>query len=275
MIHDELGRAFVIGADGPEGIDRRTPLDALLEDEMPLSREDLMTVGVEAIRAFHAWVCDQGAHPREVGRRLVTASQHYAPWAARLVWAEAVAVVGAPEAREIAMLRVLLNHPKATAGALRSHAERINAALGRAHRREGHTWDPFRSGQRLEVLIVEDELAGPDEQAVREEAVRRWLRQIWAEGSGLADALKAFYALTRSCWPELILNMSGGEVASFFAQTRAAESERVHRLVNRPIERHTGRHTTLRFQKSTSACGKYAASATGNTHRADSARKAA
>jgi hypothetical protein len=275
MIHDELGRCFVIGTDGPEGIDRRTPLDALLEGEMPLSREDLMTVGVEAIRAFHAWVCAAGAHPRAVAGRLVTASQHYAPWAARLVSAEAVAVVGAPEAREVALLRVLLGNPKARAAALRGHAERINGVMGRAHRREGHTWAAGEAGQRLEVLIIEDELAGPDEQAVREEAVRRWLRQIWSEGGGLADALKAFYALTRSCWPELILNMSGEEVATFFAQTRAAESERVHRLVNRPIERHTGRHTTLRFQKSTTACGKYSAGAKGNTHRADSARRAA
>jgi hypothetical protein len=277
MIHDEMGRAFVIGAEGPEGIDRRTPLDALLEGEgAEFSREDVMVAGVEAVRALHAWVCDQGAHPRRVAERLVKATQHYAPeLAARLFGVEVVALIAAPELREAAMMRVLLNSPKAPVRAVRAHAAAISAVLGRAYRREGHTWTAERPGTRLEVLIVEDSLAGPEEEQVRREVVRRWLRQVWPVAGGLSDALKAFYALTRACWPELILNMSGEEVATFFAQTRAAESERVHRLVNRPIERHTGRHTTLRFQKSTAACGKYAGAAKGNTHRADAAARRA
>jgi hypothetical protein len=277
VIHDEMGRAFVLGADGPEGIELRTPLDALLSSEVgDLSREDVMVAGVEAVRALHAWICDQGAHPRRVAERLVKATQHYAPdLAARLLGVEVVAVIAAPAAREAAMMRVLLGSPKAPVASVRAHAARISAVLGRAYRRERHTWQAARPGLRLEVLLVEDELAGPEEEQVRRAMVRRWLRQVWAPGAGLADALKAFYALTRACWPELILNMSGEEVAAFFAQTRAAESERVHRLVNRPIERHTGRHTTLRFQKSTAACGKYAGAAKGNTHRADAARRAA
>lgn len=277
MIHDEMGRCFVIGAEGPEGIERRTPLDALLEGEgAEFSREDVMVAGVEAVRALHAWVCDQGAHPRRVAERLVKASQHYAPeLVSGLFGVEVLAIIAAPELREAALMRVLLNSPKAPVRVVRAHAGAISAVLGRAFRREGHTWTAEKTGARLEVLIVEDELAGEAEEHVRREVVRRWLRQVWAPGAGLADALKAFYALTRACWPELILNMSGEEVATFFAQTRAAESERVHRLVNRPIERHTGRHTTLRFQKSTAACGKYAGAAKGNTHRADAAKRAA
>lgn len=274
MIHDELGRAWVNGADGPEGVETRSPLDALLAGEAALtSGEEAISIGLEAVRALHVWVCDHGAHPRVIAERLVKASQHYDPAAMlSLSHGDVAAVNGAPEAREVALIRLLLDDPRAGSRTVAGHAQAINAVLGGAYRREGHTWQPGRTAARLESLICEDELAGAEEEQLRQEACRRWLRQMWQVGT-LADALKTFYALTRSYWPELILNMSGDDISTFFAQTRAAESERVHRLVNRRVERHCGRHTTLRFQKSTTACGKYAEAAKGNHHRADHAAR--
>lgn len=284
MIHDELGRAWVVGDDGPEGVETRSPLHFLLAEEDGPDREDAMGVALEAVRALHTWVCEQGAHPRQIAERLLKASQHYAPAAlAHLDSTHVAAVLGAADLREVALMRLLLDQPRAKGRAVTEHAARINGVLGKAFRREGHTWRAGQAATRLEVLTVEEELVAPAEADMRREAMRRWLRRMWMgvgrEEAGaqpsLVEALKAFYALTRSFWPELILNMSGEEVSSFFVQTRAAESERVHRLINRPVERHCGRHTTLRFQKSTAACGKYAKAAKGNHHRSESAKRAA
>jgi hypothetical protein len=275
MIHDELGRSWIIGDDGPEGVETRSPLDYLLAAEGEVPRAEAISIGLEAIRSLHTWVSDQGPHPRRIAERLVKASAHYAPGEVRsLSAADSAAILGEPAARDRALMRILLAQPRARSRATEDHAARINVALAKAYRREGHTWSGDRSGSRLEALIAEDMLAGPEEEIVRREMLRRWLRQMWAGGS-LADALKAYYALTRAYWPELLLNMSGEEISTLFAQTRAAESERVHRLVTRPVERHTQRRGTLRWQKSTSACGKYAEAQRGNHHRADAAKRAA
>lgn len=275
MIHDELGRAWVVGDEGPEGVDVRTPLDFLLSAETDLGRDEAVTVGIEAVRALHTWVCDQGPHPRRIVERLVKATLHYAPaLVAAVEGGEVAAVLGGVAARETALMRLLLDNRRASARAVAFHSARIDGVLGKAFRRERHTFVMGRPATRLEVLTVEDELATGEEAELRREAVQRWLRHIW-KARQLAEALKAFYALTRSFWPELVLNMSGEEISTFFVQTRAAESERVHRLVNRPVERHTGRHTTLRFQKSTAACGVYSRAQQGNHHRADSVKRAA
>lgn len=281
MIHDELGRAWVLGDEGPEGVETRSPLDFLFseEDRQTMSEDESLArervqIGLEAIRAFHTWVCHEGAHPRKIAIRLVKASQHYAPGlVCHLSRLDATVVNGAPEKSHAAIMRVLLENPRAGDRLVAEHSARVAAVLGKAHRSEGHAWE-IRAGTRLEVLTVEDELVGYGEGDMRREILRRWLRPLWMLGS-LGEALKVFYAYTRSFWPELILNMSGEEISTFFVQTRAAESERVHRLVNRPVERHTGRHTTLRFQKSTAACGVYSRVQQGNHHRADSVKRAA
>lgn len=280
MIHDELGRCFVIGANGPEGIELRSPVDALVESEAGLTADDMGEARIEAVRALHAWVMEAGPHPRAVAERLVLASAEYAFALVRgmsqLDLAAATALDGA--LRERALMRVLLDSPKASAAALRKHSVRITLVLGVAYRRRASVGQlPALAvlPSDLSALQIADEAEGATGCAVRREACRRWLGPVWADGR-LGEALKAFYAITRSYWPGLVLNMSGEQMAAFFAQTRAAESERVHRLVNRPIERASGRRTTLRFQKSATACAKYAAGARGNTHRADSVdRKAA
>jgi hypothetical protein len=280
LIHHELGRAFVAGADGPEGVELATPRDALVESEAGLTADDVGEARIEAVRALHAWVMEAGPHPRAVADRLVLASADYAFALVRGMSPLDLAAATAPNAdlRERALMRVLLDAPKANAGAVRKHAARIALVLGVAYRRQSSVGQASAAGavaRPLSALQGADEDEGAAGCAVRREACRRWLGPVWADGR-LGEALKAFYAITRSYWPGLVLNMSGEQMAAFFGQTRAAESERVHRLVNRPIERASGRRMTLRFQKSATACAKYAAGARGNTHRADSVeRKAA
>lgn len=275
MIHDELGRAWVQGEDGPEGVDLRSPLADLLcaEAAAELGREESLVVALEAVRALHGWVCAAGPHPRVVAERLVKATAHYAPGiTGGLERHEVQAVAGVGAERERALLRMLLDDERAGARALAAHGARILGALGRASRREGGCGRGGEAAPRLEALLAEDMLAGEAEEELRREAARRWLARMW-QGGGLLSAMKAFYALSRSFWPELVLNMGGEEIAAFFGQTRAAESERVHRLVNMPVERHTGRHVAFRFQKSVGARGKYAAAQLGNQHRANAAKR--
>ncbi len=277
MIHDELGRCFVPGADGPEAVDMVTPRDGLDAIEGDVAAGDLAAARLEAVRALHLWVMDEGPHPRAVAERLVVATRHYAPELLEgLSAGERVAATSRDfHAQRRALVRMLLAEPRARVRRVRGHHERIGEVLGAAFRREEHTLPdrPFLGGDVV-ALDRLDSAAGAGERAERRLAARLWLRRIW-RGAGLAEAMKGIYALTRSFWPELVMNMTGEELAALFGQTRAAESARVHNLVNHPIERHCGRHTTLRFQKSTAACGKYAGAARGNTHRADSVRSAA
>lgn len=280
MIHHELGRAFVAGADGPEAVELLTPRDALAAAESGLAAGDEVgSARIEAVRALHVWVLEAGPHPRAVAERLVAVSAEYALDCVRGLPAadRAAATEQNAAARERALMRVLLDAPRARARQVRRHGEQIAGVLGKAHRREvGMGQDAAQAAQPSDIsrLQIADDSEGAAGCAVRREACRRWLMQVWAARS-LGDALKAFYALTRGFWPELVMNLTGEELATFFAQTRAAESERMHRVVNRPIERASGRRATLRFQKSATACAKYAAGAMGNTHRADSCSRAA
>lgn len=279
MIHDELGRCWVPSEEGPVAVDMHSPLRALLASEATLADDEgnRMAARVEAVRAFHGWVFAQGPHPRPVSRRLVLASLRFAPAAAQCLAREEVVAVTHAEF-DVAMrslIRALLNNPRAGARQVRSHAEVINAVLGCAYRRNAASGAFDSRGVRsIEALMQPDVALADDETEIRAEALREWLRPIW-RGGALVEALKAFYALTRGFWPELVYNMTGEEIAAIFTQTRAAVSEREHRLINRPIARHLGRHVTLRHQKSVGACGRYAAAQMGNTHRADSVRTAA
>ncbi len=275
MIHHELGHAYVPTEDGHEAVEMRTPLDFLLGAEL-IGDDETAAVRVEAVRDFHAWVCERDPHPRHVARRLVCASLHFCPGAvAGLSPAEAQAVRSEDfEIQQRCVMRVLLGRPRAGARMVAAHAEAIHQTLAKAHHRRGRTALRLAPSMERSVDVLLGEDAGPEERAIRRETLRGWLRPMWRAGS-LGEALKAFYAITRKIKPELILNMTSEEVASFFDQTRAAAIEREHRLINLPLERHTGRHVTLLGQRSTLARAAYAGAQKGNTHRADSVRLAA
>lgn len=273
MIHDEMGRAYVATEDGPEAVELRTPLDALLGAET-LGQDETAAIRVEAVRDLHGWVCERDPHPRHVARRLVVATRRFCPGALSRLSASEVAAVRSEDWAEAQrqVMRVLLGRPRAGARMVAAHAEAIQQTLAKAYHRRGHTALPLlRVARPVDVL---DGAGAAHEREIRAETLRGWLRPIWRAGS-LGEALKAFYAITRKIQPELILNMTSEEVASFFDQTRAAAIEREHRLINLPLERHTGRHITLLGQRSTSARAAYADAQKGNTHRAASVRLAA
>jgi len=273
MIHHELGVVYVPGEGGPSAVDLVNPRDHLIAREEGMDANELATIRVEAVRALHAWVFEAGPGPRPVAERLVLATQEYAPGFLQELSTEDVAALthGSHSDRRRAVLRTLLGQRRPSRAQIDRHDADVNGILGKAFRREGHTLQLVRGeASGLERLRCREE----DETAPWSQAMRAWLRPVWKSG-GLGEALKAFYALTRGLWPELMLNMTGDEVAGFFAQTRQAESVRERQLLNRRLEAHGHRPVALRFQKSVEACRSYAKAATGNTHRADSVGRAA
>ncbi|MDP1580702.1 MAG: hypothetical protein Q8M02_10505 [Candidatus Didemnitutus sp.] len=273
MMHHALGRSYIRTADGAEGVELRSPRD-FLEASEEVTASEAMAIRVEAVNSATAWILEASPHPRDVAVRLLVATRAFVP---ALVYALPTAdllAVTKPDARqrEIALMRVLMAAPEASAAAARKHGWRITAALARAHRRERHTYQASATPSAVDRLRA----AAPDTPAaeveLRDAALVRWVRHLWQGRSSLVEALKHFYTIARALAPERVLNMTGEEIATFFGQGRAAQSAREKAQINKRLERAGVRATTMRFQKSATACAKYAAAARGNHHRAESVR---
>lgn len=274
MIHSELGYTYIHSDDGHEGVEMRTPRDFALAGEAELREGESMPVRVEAMRHALAWILEAGPHPAPVIERLVKASLAYVPGLVHAMpAAEVVAVTHADAAaREVALMRLLLSRTDARPKEARRHGESIKAALAKAYRREGHTWRPCTEEPSPVSQLRDVGGISQAENELRTATLARWFRHIWHGRTQLIDALKHFYTIARAYAPELVLNMTAEELAVFFGQGRAAQSDREKRHINKRLARAGSKHTTLRFQKSDAACGKYAEAAKGNHHRAESAR---
>jgi hypothetical protein len=221
-------------------------------------RDDEMLCAGEAVRDWMAWIFEAGPRPHHVMKRLVsctaTAFGLGPVLTPVLTPAEraAVSVVGG----ERECLRVL--------GV--SVAE-VHDALSKAYRKKGRTWDPMEEPTSLDVMTAREDTMEPGESLVRARAVELWLRRVWESGVSFSDALKHLLTDVRALAPELVLNMSGEEIAALFGQGRAAESWRVRRRVNDFLARAGFRNPQLRHQKSLAGCQNYARAQRGNRNR--------
>ena len=278
MIRHTLDQAYAVGADGMEAVEMRSPLDLLMVAEEDLSERDAGLVRAEALGGVMAWILSAGPHPRMVAERLVACALRYAPerldGLGKVDRLAVTATDGA--ARAVALARVLRDDERLRARDARRHGEAVNAALTRAYRGAANTWtgDLTRQADGAALWRME-EAGGADEVALRRATLARWCRLVWEQGARLGPALKAFYALARSYSPELMLNMSQEDVGAFFGQVRATTSAREKQLINTRLARAGYRKTTLRGQKSETACATYARRAQGNHNRAGANRKAA
>ena len=274
MIHHELGYTYVNTGDGPEGVEMCNPRDLLMGEEAGLRTSESMAVRVEAVASAREWILEAGPHPDSVAERLVVASKHYQSGLVHAMPVAHVLAVTTQDAvkREQALMRLLLEEPSARVDQTRRHGEIIKGALAKAYRREGHTYSAALEPSGLDRLRLVNVSAEEDE--LRTATLQRWFRYIWHGRSSLVDALKHFYTNTRGFAPELLLNMTGEELAIFFGQGRAAQCEREKLHINKRLERAGVKHIKLRFQKSAAACAKYADRAKGNHHRADSVKVA-
>lgn len=148
------------------------------------------------------------------------------------------------------------------------HEEKITETLRVAWSREqlaGRA--PAYTRTPLDEMVAREEGEPVEEHLIRLEAFRRLLALFFADGPHPGDVMRRVYAFTKALHPELILNMSCEEIGGMFGETKAAVSYRIKQLVNRPISAHSGRSAQLPWQKSSSACAKYAARAKGNQNR--------
>lgn len=265
MIHHELGYSYFVDEEGTKvAVEARTPADmAMAAEDRRAPGADSILCAIEAVRDWLAWIYEAGPHPVPVMRRLVACTSANAPWLLQGLPKREAKAIGAI-ATEAESLRVVC-------GAVPSQ---VRASISKAYRREGRTWESRPHIATIEMQLLLESAVDVEDSLVRAKAMETWLGRIWDGGPRLGAAMKALYVDTRALAPELILNMSGDEIADLFAQGRAAESARVKQRVNRRLLHAGFRHGTLRFQKSATACRTYAESQRGNTNRADGARAA-
>lgn len=227
-------------------------------DEEAVEVDDQMACALEAVRDWMAWIFEAGPRPHFVMKRLVSCTATAFGLGPVLVPVltpaerAAISVIGG----ERECLRVL--------GVA---MEEVHAAIARAYRRRGRTWDPLAEPTTLETMTAREDSLEQGESLVRARAVELWLRRVWGSGVSLADALKHLLTDVRAFAPELLINMSGEEIAALFGQGRASESWRVKQRVNDVLARAGFRNPQLRHQKSLAACRTYARVQRGNHNR--------
>jgi hypothetical protein len=227
-----------------------------------------MACAIEAVRDWLGWIFEAGPHPLPVMRRLVACTAANAPWLLQGLAAREVRAVS-PLAHETDSLRVVC----------RTTPRAVHAALAQAYRRSGRTWDAASTIATLEMRLLVEGAIDAEDALIRAKAMETWLARVWDHVAGrnwrprLSEAMKALYVEARTLAPEVILNMSGEEIATLFHQGRAAESARVKLRVNARLLRAGFRGATLRFQKSATACRTYAQRQKGNKNRARSVIK--
>jgi hypothetical protein len=140
-------------------------------------------------------------------------------------------------------------------------------------REQAHGREPAYMRTPLDELVSMESGDAADEHAIRLEAFRRLLEFFFSDGPHPGYVIRRVFAVTKALRPSLILNMSLEEIGLMLGETKAAGSWRIKQLVNRPIAAASGHGSQLPWQKSASACEKYAARAAGNSNRSQKKKK--
>ena len=144
--------------------------------------------------------------------------------------------------------------------------DQIEALMGRVYYRNGYTSDRMDTGTPLDALLRAEDGEPEDHYCAGVVMLRRFLEWVFEGGPNPAIALQRLYVVARAVALDLILNMSGEEIASIFGQGRAAESARIV-MLNQKMKAVGFRHTTFRHQKSTTARAKMSHAQRGNHNR--------
>lgn len=142
-----------------------------------------------------------------------------------------------------------------------------SSALAAATRRNSHLVNARQELTPFDHALAAEEAMPDDEKAIRAEAISKWVEWIMEDGPRLDRAVKRFYSFVRAYRPDLLLNMSGAEIAAQFGQTRAAESARTRRVTETTLKKAGYRCTAVPFQRSATTRAKCAAAQMGNTNR--------
>lgn len=147
------------------------------------------------------------------------------------------------------------------------HEARINSTLAVAFQREGRFAITTTTPMSLAELFEQAPGDGEEEQRIKSETVVRMLHFIFQDGPHPGCTIRLLYLLAQRLKPELILNMSGAELADMLGETRAAWSARNKRIFTGYLQARGAKGARGRHQKSSTAAAKYALAARGNTNR--------
>lgn len=152
------------------------------------------------------------------------------------------------------------------------HDSRINEALRVAYQREGRQ---VIVPMTIPEIFEQAPGDGEEELRIKTEAAVRMLLFVFQDGPHPGCTMRLLYLLAQRLKPELVLNMSGAELADMFGETRAAWSARMIRLFNGYLKARGARAVKGRTQKSDSAVALYSSAARGNTNRRGKLKAAA
>lgn len=144
----------------------------------------------------------------------------------------------------------------------------VRELMARVYRRAGYDLSGVRRSDEtpLSALIAKEEEQPEDHYCAGQEMLRRFLEWIFQQGPNPAFVMQRVYTVTNALAPELLLNMSGAEVAAIFGQGRAAESARVL-LLDKKMKAAGFKHTAFAPKKKEMARLRMARSARGNKNR--------
>lgn len=147
------------------------------------------------------------------------------------------------------------------------HEERINVALATAYQREGREAITTATPMSLAQLFEQAPDDGEDAMRLKQETAVRLLHFIFQDGAHPGCTTRLLYLLAQRLQPELILHMSGAELADMLGETRAAWSARNKRIFTGYLKARGSKAAKGALQKSDTASAKYALAARGNTNR--------
>lgn len=158
---------------------------------------------------------------------------------------------------------------------INGHEARINDVLRVAYQREGRAVITSETPLTIAEVFEQAPGDGEEELRIKGETVMRFLMFIFQDGPHPGCTMRLLYLLTQRLKPELLLNMSGAELADMFGETRAAWSARQIRMFNGYLRARGARAVKGRNQKSDTASASYALAARGNTNRRGKTKRAA
>lgn len=156
------------------------------------------------------------------------------------------------------------------------HEARMNTALAVAYQREGREAVEMNTPMTFAELFEERAAGDSDEvPQIRRETVIRMLHFVFQDGPHPGCVTRLVYLLAQRLAPELVLSMSGAELADMIGETRAAWSARNKRIFTGYLKARGAKAAKGRMQKSDTASAKYASAARGNTNRRGKFKRAA
>jgi hypothetical protein len=145
---------------------------------------------------------------------------------------------------------------------------RINRVLAAAHHREASALMygrlPMTIGELVDGRAPSDD---DDVPQIRNETVVRMLHFVFQDGPHPGSVTRLIYLLAQRLTPDLVLRMSGSEMADMLGETRAAWSARNQRIFTGYLRARGTKGAKGRSDKSEAARVKYAAAQLGNTNR--------